>query len=209
MRLTISLPCYNRPQRTKRAIECIMNQNINGWEAIIGGDCCPNVQSLMESGYFRDLQQTCVQRGNTLIAYNLPTNNKGFGYAITNKNIQMASGKYFIFFANDDVIKENHFQNYLTPMEQDDSIDLGIFPTLLEPFQGVKPPMLLLGSVGHSQLIVKSELAKEVPPHSPNYDHDWVFIQNLIQVGANVKLFETEATYVVKSVPAKLEVGID
>ena len=195
--------------RTRRAIECILNQNINGWEALIGGDCCPNIQSLLDSGYFADLQKACEERGNKLVAYNLETNHKGFGYAITNKNIQLATGKYFTFFANDDVIKPNHFENYLSEVESDDSIGMAIFSTYIEPLQGEKPPSILLGSVGHSQLIVRTEIAKQVTPHSPNYDHDWVFMQSVIDKGAKVHFSQNPSTYVVKSIPTHLEVGID
>lgn len=209
MRITISLPCYQRPQRTIRAIECIMNQSVNGWEALIGGDCCPNINSLMESGYFIDLQRICVERGNRLIVYNLPSNHKGFGYAITNKNIQMAGGKYFTFFANDDVIKPNHFENYLSVVESDESIDMAIFKTYIEPINVEKPPSLDLGNVGHSQLIVRTSIAQNVPPHSPNYDHDFVFIKSIINTGAKVQFSHNPPTYVVKSIPSHLEVGIN
>lgn len=209
MRLSVSLPCYLRPQRTKRAIDCVMNQTINGWELLIGGDCCPNINALLESGYFEELSRICEERGNKLVAYNLSTNHKGYGYAITNENIKRATGEYFTFFANDDMLKPNHFENYLLPMESDKSVDMGVFKTHLEPFGGDKEPILNFGEVGHSQLIIKTSVAQSVPPHSPNYDHDWVFIKSIIDSKANVRLFHNPSTYIVKSVPTKLEVGID
>lgn len=209
MRVSVSMPCYLRPQRTKRAIECIMNQNINGWEALIGGDNCPNIQSLIESGYFQDLSRTCEDKGNKLVAYNLERNHGGYGYEITNRNIQQASGNYFIFFANDDMILPNHFENYLSMMERDSTIDMGIFKTYIEPFGGDKDPKIAFGELGHSQIIIRTSLAKLLPPHSPKYDHDFAFIKNVLDRKARVEISYNPSTYIVKSVPTKLEVEID
>ena len=54
MRLTISMPCFGRPQRTIRAIESICNQTINGWEALVVGDGCSVMQDYIFSNYFSD-----------------------------------------------------------------------------------------------------------------------------------------------------------
>jgi hypothetical protein len=186
-----------------------MNQTINGWELLIGGDCCPNINALLESGYFEELSRICEERGNKLVVYNLATNHKGFGYAITNENIKRATGEYFIFFANDDMLKPNHFDNYLTPMESDKSVDMGLFKNFNEPFGGEMNPIMRFGDINHSHLIVKTSVAQSVPPHTPNYDHDWVFINSIVDRRANVKYFHNPSTYIVKSVPNKLEVGID
>ena len=48
-RITISITCYGRPERTKRSIQCILDQDINGWEAFIMGDCCPDFQKLIDN----------------------------------------------------------------------------------------------------------------------------------------------------------------
>ena len=59
MRLSVSMPCYGRPQRTIRAINCIANQSINGWEAFVIGDGCPVMQDFIDSDYFKDIIQMC------------------------------------------------------------------------------------------------------------------------------------------------------
>jgi len=53
-RITISIACYQRPERTKRSIQCILDQDINGWEAFIMGDACPDFQKLIDSGYLKE-----------------------------------------------------------------------------------------------------------------------------------------------------------
>lgn len=56
-RITISITCYGRPERTKRSIQCILDQDINNWEAFIMGDCCPDFQKLIDSGYLQSIKE--------------------------------------------------------------------------------------------------------------------------------------------------------
>ena len=53
-RITVCVPIYGRPARTLRAIDCILNQDINNWEAILIGDNCPDFNKLLNvrSGCF-------------------------------------------------------------------------------------------------------------------------------------------------------------
>jgi hypothetical protein len=97
-RLTLSMPCFGRRKGTIRAIECIANQTANDWEALVIGDGCPIMEDFLMSGYFNDLRADCRKRGNDLYIANNPKNKGGHGYAITNNNIEVAEGKYFIFF---------------------------------------------------------------------------------------------------------------
>jgi hypothetical protein len=78
------------------------------------------MDDFLKSGYFNDIRKDCRSRGNDLYIANNPKNKGGNGYAITNNNIEFAQGKYFMFFANDDVILPNHFENYLSEIENSD-----------------------------------------------------------------------------------------
>mgnify|MGYP003704754731 CR=1 FL=1 len=53
-KVTISMPCYGRPIRTKRAINSIINQTEKSWEALIVGDNCPVIQELINSGEYNN-----------------------------------------------------------------------------------------------------------------------------------------------------------
>ena len=61
-RITVSMPCFGRPARTKRSIECIINQDINNWEAFIMGDRCPHFQQLIDSGYLEEVKQAQAKK---------------------------------------------------------------------------------------------------------------------------------------------------
>jgi glycosyltransferase involved in cell wall biosynthesis len=111
------MACFGRPQRTKRSIECIVNQDINNWEAFIMGDGCPDFQNLINSGYLETIRQEQLEKGNIINYFNSEKQNGGCGYHLINHAIQNATGKYFIFFANDDVILSNHFSHYLSEIE--------------------------------------------------------------------------------------------
>jgi len=207
-RLTVSLPCYGRPKRTIRAIECIAAQTVNNWQALVSGDGCPVMEDFISSGYFNDMAHECGKRGNLLSINNYPENKGGHGYAITNANIKLAKGKYFIFYANDDFILPNHFENYLSAIENT-WFDFVYFNSIVEPAGMTRISRLEFGKIGHSELIIKTDFLQKMPPHDKEYGHDWVLINNMLAAGGKCKKFENKPTYIVKSLPTLQEYGID
>jgi len=209
MRLTVSMPCYGRPQRTIRAIECICNQSVDGWEALVVGDGCSVMKDFIFSNTFSDMVKCVNARGNQLKISNNFENKGGCGYAIINQNIQCANGKYFIFLSNDDVIKNNHFENYLSGIENTD-YDFVYYNSYVEPYNAPRIANLQNGHIGHSEIIVKTDFLKSMPPHSANYGHDWELIDNMLKSNAKYYYAEyNDRTYIVKSVPPKQELNID
>jgi glycosyltransferase involved in cell wall biosynthesis len=207
-RLTLSMPCFGRPERTIRAINCIANQNINGWEALVIGDGCPVMRDYIESEYFAGLIDQCSYNGNNLIIENNPVNQGGHGFAITNNNIKIAKGEYFVFFANDDIILPNHFENYLSQIEGSD-LDFVYCNTIVAPINSLRSPSLQYGSIGHSELIVRTEFLRQMPIHDSEYGHDWQLIENMAKVGKHKKALNCPPTYYVMSLSDKREEGIE
>jgi glycosyltransferase involved in cell wall biosynthesis len=209
MKLTVSMPCYGRPKRTIRAIESIVNQNMNGWEALVVGDGCSVMQDFIFSNTFSDIVRDANARGNDLRISNNSENKGGCGYAITNQNIQRAKGEYFIFMSNDDVIKQNHFENYLSGIVNTDN-DFVYFNSWVEPYNAPRTAALSFGNIGHSELIVRTEFLRNMPPHYDEYGHDWQLVLNMLNSGAKYHYAGyNERTYIVKSVPNKEELNID
>jgi len=208
MRLTVSMPCYGRPQRTIRAINCIANQSINGWEALVIGDGCPVMQDFIDSNYFKDITETCASNGNDLIIENNLVNQGGHGFAITNNNIKIAKGEYFTFFANDDIILPNHFENYLSQIEGTD-LDFVYFNSEVKPNNSIRVSRLEYGMIGHSELIIRTEFLRQMPTHNEHYGHDWALIQSMMLNGKNKKAENSPATYHVMSLSDNREQGID
>jgi len=199
-RITVSMPCFGRPQRTLRSIQCIRDQNITGWEAFIMGDACPNFKVLIETGYLEDIKLQEAKRGNIIHYFNAEEQGGGHGYKLTNYAIQNATGKYLVFYSNDDIILPNHFENYLEIEEKD--LDFMYFNTWIDPIDSIREPILGNSYIGHSEIILKTELAKKLPAHGHHYGHDWDFIYNMIQKGTGEKSESDKLTYKVMSVPA-------
>lgn len=208
MRLTLSMPCFGRPQRTIRSINCIANQNVNGWEALVIGDGCPIMQDFIDSNYFAELVEECSNNGNDLYIDNALINKGGHGYDITNRNIMLATGKYFVFYANDDIILQNHFENYLSQIENTD-LDFVYFDSFVAPRNSIRNAQLQYGSIGHSELIVKTDFLRRMPLHNQDYGHDWILIDNMIRKGRGKKAINASPTYYVMSLPDNKEKGID
>lgn len=208
MRLTLSMPCYGRPQRTIRAIESIANQTVNGWEALVIGDGCPVMQDFLDSEYFSELIERCSYNGNDLYISNNIANQGGHGYSITNVNILLARGEYFAFFANDDILMPNHFENYLGQIEGTD-LDFVYFDSFVAPRNSVRNTQLQYGCIGHSELIVRTDFLRQMPKHNAEYGHDFELIKAMMHNGKNKKAVNCPPTYHVMSLPDNLEKGID
>jgi glycosyltransferase involved in cell wall biosynthesis len=201
-RITISIACYRRPERTKRSIQCILDQDINGWEAFIMGDACPDFQKLIDSGYMQSIKEEQEKKGNIIHYFNAETNGGGCGYKLINHAIQNATGKYLVFYANDDVILPNHFTNYLSEIENTD-YDLVYYNSHLAPFKKDRQTLLQISCIGHCDIIVKTDTAKSLKPHSERYTHDWDFIQEVSKKGKVTKAKSKLATYKVMRLPSQ------
>lgn len=198
-RLTVSMPCWGRPERTKRSIEAILAQDTDGWEAIVIGDHCPHFQKMIDSGWIYEKQQEAMEKGSKLIAFNAPKHSGGCGYKQTNFAIEQAWGKYLVFYANDDVILPNHFSHYLEIEGTD--LDYMYFNSFVAPIPEVRLSELAPGRIGHSEIILKTELARKIKPHQNKYGHDWEFIYEMVRHGKGRKSNSQQVTYNIMHVP--------
>lgn len=207
-KLTLSMPCFMRPQRTIRAINCIATQSMDNWEARIVGDGCPVIQDFLDSNYFSDLIADCKKRGNDLMISNNQKRQGGHGYAITNANIAAAKGEYFAFFANDDIITTDHFDNYLAEIDGTD-YDFIYFDSFVNPRNAPRISALQYGMIGHSELIVRTKFLQSMPMHGHDYGHDWELIYAMSLAGKHKKANSTLQTYNVMSLSDNRETEID
>lgn len=199
--ISISLPCFGRPERTRRAIECIGNQTITSWEAHIIGDGCPVFQKILESQWYNQWISHVEKNGSKVITRNLEKNYGHYGYHITNMNIQNATGEYFLFYANDDVILPNHFAHYLRCIEGT-PYQFVYFNSYIDPLQKIRWSNLSHGGVGHSELIIRTDFLKDIEPHGKKYGHDWSLIESMMQKTKSYRKAEsTGYSYIVKHIP--------
>lgn len=208
-RLTISLRCYGRPQRTIRAIKSVLKQNTNNWELIITGDACPHFETNEFKNFIQAAKLYAMQNGNTITCSNNSMHTGSCGYQIINHDIAIAKGRYFMFMSNDDVMLSNHAANYLRHIEGT-PYKWVYFDTWLRPANGIRLAELEKDRIGHSELIIETEYLRSMPAHGPNYGHDWELVQNLM-IGTKLykKAVGAPQTYQVMSVPGNQEQGID
>jgi len=199
-RITAALPCFGRPARTRRIINNLLAQTINNWEAFIIGDGCPYFDEMINSGEVEYFIKVAKEKGNKIHCFNLEKNYGGCGYHILNYTKAYAQGEYFVVLNNDDTIKPDHFEYYLSEIENTD-LDLVCYPTTLEfnlPPQ-TRFPYLQIGHIGHSEIITRTKTTKQFK-HSSEYGHDWGFIHDIIKNGGKHKISSSKkTTYHVKS----------
>ena len=111
-KVSLIVPCWGRPQRTLRAMQCVLEQDMDGWEALFFGDGCPEFQKMIDDGIFDLFEDNADIRGNEFRIYNLEKHYGGCGYQARNTAFKLTNSEYTLFMDNDDVIKRSHFSSY-------------------------------------------------------------------------------------------------
>jgi len=219
------MPCFGRPERTKRAIEGILLQTVNNWQAYIIGDCCPDFQKIMEEN--RGLgdnswEVRAVKQGNEIVMFNAKVREGGYGFAIRNFFNQNNNAEFLLYLDNDDIINLYHFEHYLKGIDGTDN-DFVYFNSmkwflLTQPdWVGNSTDLIRItklenGAIGHAELIIRSGFLKENPGIQENseYGHDWDFIQQMINAGAKYTKAQTgDSTYKIMGAGELREKNID
>jgi glycosyltransferase involved in cell wall biosynthesis len=125
------------------------------------------------------------------------------------KAIEMATGDYIIFYDNDDLLLPNHFSSYYKFMKQHPSVGLGYFNSFIEPTGKIRNAVLANSQIGHSEIIVKTELAKKFYNVDRWYGHDWEFINTLLKNKVKSSKSFNKYSYIVKGVGRQREKNID
>lgn len=196
-KVSLIIACYARPNTTKRTLECIKAQTFTDFELILLGDGCPDFVSLIFSEWFKEWRKD--------IKFELHVDNTGhhggWGYHQWNEGIKLAKGDYIMIVANDDMIKENHIQSYYSAIKDTD-YDMIYFDSILQfenEMQSIRYSDLNMNHIGHSEIIVRADKAKQMPPHEGVRGHDWYFIKALMDSGAIINKSYNLPTYIVKN----------
>jgi len=181
------MPVYLRPERTQRMIRCLLNQTEKDWEAFIVGDNCPYFDRHAE-----------LLKDPRILAWNQRKNGGFWGYQITNLSIQAATGTYFMFLANDDLVELHHIENYLSAIEGTD-LDFVYFDSFVLGER--KNYKLKWGYIGDNAVIIRTEFLKQMPERLPEYGHDFELIHNMMLCGAKYKKSKNFPTYHIMTSP--------
>lgn len=106
--VSVGMPCYNRLESLRRAIECICNQTYTNLEIIISNDASPNpeIYTMLDEFALRD------QR---IRLFNQPVDLGCYGnYQFV---LQQATGKYFMYAQDDDTWEPECIESLVTELE--------------------------------------------------------------------------------------------
>lgn len=199
--VSVILRSYGRPLRTKRMLDCIMQQTMINFELIFMGDACPAFKDLTSSQWFDNWCSEFRRKRNQVFWMNNAVGGRDFGAKITNQAIQViVRGTYTMFLDNDDMIKPEHVQFYYDSIKKT-SGDFVYNRVLVNGPEGLWERHLELkrGCVGHAEIIVKTEFLKKMPPHEKVYGQDWLLIGNMMKVGTSGRGITPFPTYCVMS----------
>jgi glycosyltransferase involved in cell wall biosynthesis len=179
-RISIVMPCYGRPQRTRRAIESIKGQTVQDFEAFVFWDKCP-------------LYDPSPIEGDPRFTYgNMPINSGYCGYQLLNLGISLATSPYFVFLDNDNFLESNHFESYLGEIEGTD-YDFVYFDMLV---RGTRwETKLAYSRIDQGAVIVRTDVLKDIPAQSPLYWKDWEMVQHLLAKRCKHKKSKNFPTY--------------
>jgi glycosyltransferase involved in cell wall biosynthesis len=209
MKITCVCPCWKRPQRTIRAIESVLAQQFDEWEAIFIGDACPEFQKRLDDGTFKKYEEQAPARGGKMIFENLTERGGGWGHMARKRGIELATGKYICFLDNDDVLLPNHFTNYYTFMEENPEVDCGFFNAYTKPWNKERTSCLTRGGIGNAELMFKAEALKKEYQPDAEYEHDWRLVDRMRNKGYVFRKSPSKYTYIIMSIPNYRETDID
>ena len=209
MKLTCVCPCFDRPQRTLRAIESVLAQDFLGWESFFIGDNCPKFQQFLDDGTFKKFEERAAEQGNKMVFKNLDVRHKGWGHYGRKEGIEMSQGKYICFLDNDDVLKPNHFSNYFNFMEENPDADAGYFNAYTQPWKKERDACLTRGGIGNAELIFKADVLKKEYQLDAEYEHDWRLVERMLAKKYVFKKCKNPSTYIIMSIPNFRETTID
>lgn len=183
-RATIVLTVWAHPQETIAAINSVLNQDTDGWELLVLGDCCPDLQKLIDDKYFESIISKAALKGNAVKIINLPEHHGGYGYVQRNLARTIARGKYTLYLDNDDVLLPQHLSRRLSVVEavppDEQPYDLVGFETWLSDIGFHRDTSFTYGKIGHAEIIIRTEFLKTLPESDGQYGHDWVMIEHAI-----------------------------
>lgn len=193
-RATIVLTVWEHPRNTIAAINSVLAQDTNGWELLILGDCCPELQKLIDSNYFEPIISRSALKGNAVKVINLPEHKGGYGFAQRNLARTLARGKYTLYLDNDDLLLPDHVSTRLAVVEsvgpEEQPYDLVGFETWLDDIGFYRDTNFVYGKIGHAEIIIRTEFLKTLPESDGQYGHDWVLIEHAISRGCKKAIIQ-------------------
>ena len=118
--VTIAIPVYNRANLFLDTIRCILSQSYRDWELIVVDDGSDEREyETVKAFVGNDPRVTLIRRPDSRV--------KG-AQTCRNMGLELAKGKYIIFFDSDDYIPPFCLEQRFNYMEEHPALDFAVFP---------------------------------------------------------------------------------
>lgn len=210
-KITLCMPTFGRPIRTRRMLDCIQAQTMNNIEFLFWGDACPEYQKLIRSEWFWQWWHQFEEKGNCLFFMNNAIGGRDWGAKIINAARFVARAPYFCIINNDDKILPEYAEFYYNSIAKTEN-DF-VYNTTYVYNAGntwFRHPEIKQGAIGHNEIIIKTEFLRKMPAEINSYEQDWILVQNMIAAGGkHQKGYAPHPTYYVMSTPGQVEPGME
>ncbi len=194
--VSVIIPAYNCSQYVSRAIDSVLEQNVN-LEIIVIDDCSDDDVDLVLSRY-SDFDN---------IVYIKNTSNLGVAEA-RNKGVTLSKGEYIAFLDGDDIWAPDKLQKQLEAMASGDYALCATARELIDvnghslnriiPVKNTLTYNELLkhNSINCSSVLMKSDIAREFPMHDDDCHEDYImWLEVLRKYGMAVGINEPLLKY--------------
>ena len=106
--VSVGLPTYNRPERLRKALDCLINQTYENLEIIVSNDHSPNMDTYLILEEYR--------KKDPRIKVYTQSHNLGI-YANFYFVLQKATGKYFMYAQEDDLWEPDFIRSLVEQLE--------------------------------------------------------------------------------------------
>jgi len=155
--VSVIIPTYNRPQKLKKSIQSVLNQNFKDLELIVVNDGGEDIGDIIQT--FDDSR----------LRYLNHDKNKGLA-AARNTGLKNARGKYLAFLDDDDEFYSNHLEVAVRNLKESEQV----------VYTDAKRFEFVNNREGEKELI------KEYVPYSIDYDRDKLLCGNIAPVNCFV-----------------------
>lgn len=209
--LTLLLRSYGRPLRTRRMLECIQAQTMNNIELIFWGDDCRVFDEIVQSDWFTSWKAHWKNKGNQIFHMNNVIPGRDYGAKIVNQARFIARGHYICILDNDDKILPEYAKFQYESIVHS-GCDFVYNSTWIYNcgMSWLREPEIKHGSIGHNELIIRTEFLRKMPPEEKGYDQDWKLIQNMVMAGGKHQKGNAPfPVYHVMCLPGQIEQGME
>ena len=151
--ISIVMPFYNRSELVCRTISYIVGQTYSDWELII-------VDDGSEDSEYQTVKAECVKDHRIRIEKRPASRAKG-AQTCRNMGLELATGKYIIFFDSDDFIPNYCLEQRGAFMEQHPDLDFAVFP-YAEFTKNPNAPETI-GGLRYYEVDLKAFVARRLP----------------------------------------------